>query len=290
MKTVKIMMSIILSVTIFFSEAPASVLAEESMNIQETEERSEDIPEENPEIIIQNSSEKYTNTDEENENSDELADNTEELDVLVEDTDEQEDDSEELLLDGFEVMSLYDDGSVADQESVALADDSLALSIAYPSDIKCGVPITFTMNATGGTGNYKYRIAALMDSELVSVYDISYGSNGSYGDSNQFTFTFYASGTYYIRFSVMDMTTYQTKTTGLYEYPIVIQDASYPSVEQIVTDIAAQCEAVCSTDFEKALWLHDWIIDHADYDNSYSYCSAAKRRKWSCVDCRENGW
>lgn len=294
MKTVKIMMSIILSVTIFFSEAPASVLAEESMNIQETEERSEDIPEENPEIIIQNSSEKYTNTDEENENSDELADNTEEpdvleedteeldvlendteeLDVLVEDTDEQEDDSEELLLDGFEVMSLYDDGSVADQESVALADDSLALSIAYPSDIKCGVPITFTMNATGGTGNYKYRIAALMDSELVSVYDISYGSNGSYGDSNQFTFTFYASGTYYIRFSVMDMTTYQTKTTGLYEYPIVIQDASYPSVEQIVTDIAAQCEAVCSTDFEKALWLHDWIIDHADYDNSYSYCSA----------------
>lgn len=152
--------------------------------------------------------------------------------------------------------------------------DTLKLSVEYPSDIKCGTPVTFTMKATGGTGNYKYRIAALMDSELANVYDISYGSNSTYGDSNTFTFTFYASGTYYIRFSVMDMTTYQTKMTGLYEYPIVIQDESYPSVEQIVTTVAAQCEAECSTDFEKALWLHDWIINHADYDHSYSYCSA----------------
>lgn len=166
------------------------------------------------------------------------------------------------------------DAGIAGQEPVALEADSLSLSIEYPSDIKCGTPVTFTMNATGGTGNYKYRIAALMDSELKNVYDISFGSNGAYGDSNTFTFTFYASGTYYIRFSVMDMTTYQTKMTGLYEYPIVIQDESYPSVEQIVTTVAAQCEAECSTDFEKALWLHDWIIDHADYDHSYSYCSA----------------
>ena len=30
----------------------------------------------------------------------------------------------------------------------------------------------------------------------------------------------------------------------------------------------------CTTDFEKAVWLHDWILDHADYDYSYSYCSA----------------
>lgn len=162
----------------------------------------------------------------------------------------------------------------SEEESVALASDTLNLSVDYPIDIKCGESVTFTMNATGGTGNYKYRIAALMDSELKNVYDISFGSNGAYRDSNTFTFTFYASGTYYIRFSVMDMTTYQTKMTGLYEYPIVIQDENYPSVEQIVNAVTAQCEAECSTEFEKALWLHDWIIDHADYDFSYSYCSA----------------
>lgn len=36
------------------------------------------------------------------------------------------------------------------------------------------------MNASGGSGNYKYRLASLMtveDGQLVSVYDISYGNN-----------------------------------------------------------------------------------------------------------------
>lgn len=155
--------------------------------------------------------------------------------------------------------------------------ENLSLSVDYPSEIKCGEEVTFTMNADGGSGNYKYRIAALMTYEgndLVNVYDISYGSNGTYKKDNKFSFTFYASGTYYIRFSVMDMTTFQTKMTGLYEYPIVIRDENHPSVEQIISTVTAQCEAECTTDFEKALWLHDWIIDNADYDYSYSYCSA----------------
>lgn len=159
------------------------------------------------------------------------------------------------------------------EDNVNLMANELTLTINYPSGIKCGESVKFIMNAGGGSGNYKYRIAALMDSNLVSVYDISYGSNGVYKDSNEFEFTFYASGTYYIRFSVMDMTTNNTKMTGLYEYPIVIEDADYPSVNQLVDSISTQCEAICTTDFEKALWLHDWIIDNADYDYTYSYCS-----------------
>lgn len=153
---------------------------------------------------------------------------------------------------------------------------TLALKVSYPSDIRCGQPVTFKMTATGGTGNYKYRIAALMDSTLMSVYDVSYGSNSVYGDSDEFSFTFYASGTYYIRFSVIDMGSqpYQTKMTGLYEYPVVIQDSNYPSVDQIVANVTKECLKTCSTDFEKAVYLHDWIIDHAEYDHTYSYSSA----------------
>lgn len=161
---------------------------------------------------------------------------------------------------------------MADDNASSIA-NQLTLTINYSSDIKCGEPVKFIMNATGGSGNYKYRIASLMDSNLTSVYDISYGTNGIYRDSNEFEFTFYASGTYYVRFSVMDMTTYQTKMTGLYEYPIVIQDDNYPSVDKLVNSIAGQCEETCTTDFEKALWLHDWIIDNADYDYTYSYCA-----------------
>ena len=154
------------------------------------------------------------------------------------------------------------------------AADTLSLSATYPENIKCGEEITFKMNASGGSGNYKYRIASLVDSSNVSIYDVSYGSNSTFGVSDEFKFTFYASGKYYIRFHVMDMDTFQSKMTGIYEYPIVIQDTNYPSVEQIVTQVTEECKQVCTTDFEKALWLHDWIIDHADYDHSYSYCSA----------------
>ena len=138
--------------------------------------------------------------------------------------------------------------------------EALSISVDYTENISCGQEIIFTVNASGGSGNYKYRPAGLMtveDGQLVSVYDVSYGNNGSYRENNEFGFTFYASGTYYIRFSVMDMTTFETKTTGLYEYTLNIQDANYPSVMQIVKTVAAQCRNECATDFEKALWLHD---------------------------------
>ena len=156
------------------------------------------------------------------------------------------------------------------------AADTLNLTVSYPSDIKCGEEVTFKLLATGGSGTYKYRIASLTDAQQNFVYDISYGSNSVYGDSDEFKFTFYASGTYYIRFGVMDMGSmpYQTKTTGLLEYPIVIDDPDYPSVEELVANVAGECEKSCSTDFDKAVWLHDWILDHADYDYTYSYCAA----------------
>jgi hypothetical protein len=67
---------------------------------------------------------------------------------------------------------------------------------------------------------------------------------------------------------------YTVTTTGFYDYPIVIKDSEYPSVSSIVSQVVAECESVCSTDYEKALWLHDWLINNADYDYSYSYCSA----------------
>ncbi len=165
------------------------------------------------------------------------------------------------------------DVSLADENSVQRS-NGLGLKVEIPSEIKCGEPLTFRLIATGGSGNYKYRWHTLWDSEKTSVYDVSYGSNGYYQDNNEFPFTFYASGKYYIRFSVMDMNTKNTVSTGMFEYSIDIQDARYPSVDQIVNDLAAECQQECSTDFDKALWMHDRILERGDYDYSYSYCSA----------------
>ena len=286
MKSKKVIISMILSLSILFSEVPLSVYGEESINMQETEEIAEpvsDVDDDNgngslapydTEKPVADDTEKPIADDTEKPAPDDteepVADENENNDIVVDST-------EEMLPEDFGEMLLDDVRDTSDQNPSVIADSELTLSVEYPVDIKCGQQVTFKMSATGGSGNYKYRIGGLMvydGSELVSVYDISYGSNGSYKESNEFTFTFYASGTYYLRFSVIDMATYDTVNTGLYDYQIVIQDANYPSVEQIVDTVAAQCQIECSTDFEKALWLHDWILDHADYDYSYSYCSA----------------
>ena len=159
-------------------------------------------------------------------------------------------------------------------KGIATQASGLSVTVEYPEQIQCKTPITFTVNADGGSGDYQYRIHSIMTSDLVSVYDVSWGSNSAYQDSNEFSFTFHASGTYYVRFSVRDKNTNLFANTGLYDYKLVIQDPQYPSVEQIVENTVAECMQSCTTDFEKAIWLHDWILDHADYDYTYSYCSA----------------
>ena len=152
----------------------------------------------------------------------------------------------------------------------------LSLTASYPSVIKCKEEITFTMNASGGTGKYKYRVYNLEmtdPSGRVTMYDTTFNyMNLQFKDSNQFKITFHVPGTYYIQFVAMDMGTNLPAYTPV--YTLNIQDERYPSVEQIINEIAAECEKNCSTDFEKAVWLHDWILDHADYDNSLSFCAA----------------
>lgn len=45
------------------------------------------------------------------------------------------------------------------------------------------------------------------------------------------------------------------------------------SVEELVNNLVIECLEVCSTDFEKALWLHDWIINNAECDDSINDCT-----------------
>ncbi len=172
-----------------------------------------------------------------------------------------------------EELPLYDAGSSTTQKS------ALTLKVTYPADIKCKQETTFTLEASGGTGNYQYRIYSLMihdGSEWVNVYDISKGNNSAYSTKNTFKFTFHASGTYYIRFNAMDKGTTPAgfADTGFYGYKLEIKDPSAPSVEEIAKKVVAECERTCTTDYEKALWLHDWIIHNMEYDDSLTYCSA----------------
>lgn len=183
--------------------------------------------------------------------------------------------------------------SAADKQEWTVEEDGLKFTVAYPTKIQCGTPTTFEFDATYAPdqtlseGELRYRIHSLTvydGSENVSVYDVSYGSNSAYTSDPTFDFTFYASGTYYIRFEALYRKpnpdgTYQIPSsvdTGFQGQGIVlkIDDPKYPSVEKIAENVANECLTQCSTDYEKALWLNDWIVDHCKYDKTYSYCSA----------------
>lgn len=144
-----------------------------------------------------------------------------------------------------------------------------------------GQPTTFHVSATGGSGNYKFRMDAPSYSSpnqwaFESVADPSRGEWMNYTSecaSNDYTFTMTATGTYNFRFYVMD------KPAGVYylrlNFNIGVSDSSYPSVDSIVQSAVAECNSKTDgSEYAKALWLHDWLLDQLEYDNTLKWSSA----------------
>lgn len=148
--------------------------------------------------------------------------------------------------------------------------DPLDLQISYDkANLSCGTPTTFTLKASGGSGNYKY-LQNFIWVKLDGIYtDDADWTRKKYTEDNTFQYTFVASGSYYMRVYVMDMKTFETKSLTV---PITVSDSRYPSIEQVVTGIVNQCKSKgFKTEYEKALFLHDWVINNATYDNSLLY-------------------
>lgn len=106
----------------------------------------------------------------------------------------------------------------------------------------------------------------------------SYYSLGTTG--HDFTFDFTASGTYRIYFYFMDNDRndpqndkgiYYLRTTA----EVTVNDAARSSVTQIVNDAVALCrQETNGSEYDMALWLHDWTLDQLEYDHSLNWCSA----------------
>lgn len=142
-----------------------------------------------------------------------------------------------------------------------------------------GFHYSFTLAASGGKGPFKYSIGSIMVKTAGGVYfelDRTKKSYTSALDTRAYDFkhTFVSSGTYYFDTYVMDMGV-SPVVISKYRVEFTIDDPQYPSIDQMVEQIYQDCEAQgFTTDYEKALFYHDWIIDNADYDNSYSYAGA----------------
>lgn len=174
----------------------------------------------------------------------------------------------------------------------------VALKVEW-NEPKLGEDTTFHVSADGGSGRYLFRMDAPSYSNpgeysFESVADPSRGAWIQYTDeceSHDFGFTMTASGIYNFRFYVMD------KTSGVYymrvSTNIQVSDKAYPSVGDIVNAAVKKCsKETDGSDYEKALWLHDWLLQQLDYDHSLKWSSAesALTRKLGTCQAYESAY
>lgn len=170
--------------------------------------------------------------------------------------------------------------------SATASQNGVTFTVSW-NDAPAGTATTFRVTQTNGSSQAKARmdVPTYWDGDShESVCDPSrpawagYYSLGTAG--HDFTFDFTASGTYRIYFYFMDNDRndpqndkgiYYLRTTA----EVTANDAARPSVTQIVNDAVAQCrQETNGSEYDMALWLHDWTLDQLEYDHSLNYCSA----------------
>ncbi len=167
------------------------------------------------------------------------------------------------------------------EEEEAVFANTLGLKVTRDiQDIKGGDTVTFTLTGENGSGNYKYCLNSVnLMYETEDMSDTCYQlvidpSRCSFVTTNEFKFSFYAPGKYSLYFLVMDMGQSPFVYKRFIEYIEVAPTETYKYIDKYADEVAAECMKQCSSDYDKALWLHDWVLDHIRYDYSYTYCSA----------------
>ena len=170
--------------------------------------------------------------------------------------------------------------------SATASQNGVTFTVSW-NDAPAGTATTFHVTQTNGSSQAKARmdVPTYWDGGgQESVCDpsrqawASYYSLGTAG--HDFTFDFTASGTYRIYFYFMDNDRndpqndkgiYYLRTTA----EVTVNDAARPSVTQIVNDTVDLCrQETDGSEYDMALWLHDWTLDQLEYDHSLNWCSA----------------
>lgn len=170
--------------------------------------------------------------------------------------------------------------------SAAASQNGVTFTVSW-NDAPAGTATTFHVTQANGSSQAKARMDAPTywdGGSQESVCDpsrpawASYCSLGTTG--HDFTFEFTASGTYRIHFYFMDNDRndpqndkgiYYLRTTA----EVTVNDAARPSVTKIVNDAVDLCrQETNGSEYDMALWLHDWTLDQLEYDHSLNWCSA----------------
>lgn len=170
--------------------------------------------------------------------------------------------------------------------SATASQNGVTFTVSW-NDAPAGTATTFHVTQVNGSSQAKARmdVPTYWDGgSHESVCDPSRAAWGSYYSlgtaGHDFTFDFTASGTYRIYFYFMDNDRYDPQNDkGIYYLrttaEVTVNDAARPSVTQIVNNAVAQCrQQTDGSEYDMALWLHDWTLDQLEYDHSLNWCSA----------------
>lgn len=170
--------------------------------------------------------------------------------------------------------------------SATASQNGVTFTVSW-NDAPAGTATTFHVTQANGSSQAKARIDVPTywdGGSHESVCDPSRAAWGSYYSlgtaGHDFTFDFTASGTYRIYFYFMDNDRNDTQNDkGIYYLrataEVTVNDAALPSVTQIVNNAVAQCrQQTNGSEYDMALWLHDWTLDHLEYDHDLNWCSA----------------
>ncbi|WP_158567317.1 transglutaminase domain-containing protein [Collinsella sp. AM28-11LB] len=165
--------------------------------------------------------------------------------------------------------------------NVTANQNGVTLTLSW-DDAAAGEPTRFHLSATGGSGAYKFRMDAPFYMNPGEGYfgemvaDTSRGQWMTWTSSDtgcDYEFTMTASGRYYYRFYLQDA---QSSVWSLrVAAEAEVSDDAHPSIDQIITNAVAQCrQETNGSEYDMALWLHDWTLDQLEYDLSLNWCSA----------------
>lgn len=155
------------------------------------------------------------------------------------------------------------------------------VTLSFEGPIRCGEPVLFTINASGLNNRFLYQPYSLYIKDSYAdadrVQDFSYSRLVA---DNTFEVTFDYSGSFDLRVNVTDKDdlTVFTRPT----FTLTVDDPNAPHHDDIPGMLNDRIEAAyagclaagCKTEYDKALWLHDWLIDNVSYDYSMHHCRA----------------
>lgn len=167
-------------------------------------------------------------------------------------------------------------------ENSAQDTDKFTAKVSWDAPV-AGTPTVFHIESLDTSDNYsyfKYRLGGVSLQTSNGWELVDYSQDSGFAEEQDYSVTFHTSGTYQLRFecfgSLKNPLPGEAAHTTTVRVEITIDDPNYPTVDQRIEAIVAECQAKnFSTEYEKALWLHDWIVGNCEYDNSLTNAGTA---------------